>query len=55
MTTYYFKSAEEALRQAKTVARERNGYFGGITLRSGRKAFAVYDSNGKVVGQYALP
>ena len=42
---------EEALRRAKKAGREPGCYFGGITLRSGRRGFAVY-RDGKVVAQF---
>ena len=51
MTTYYCPNMEEALRRAKKAGREAGCYFGGITLRSGRRGFAVY-KDGKVVAQY---
>jgi hypothetical protein len=51
MTTYYCPNMEEALRRAKKAGREPGCYFGGITLRSGRRGFAVY-RDGKVVAQY---
>ena len=51
MTTYYCPDMEEALRRAKKAGREAGCYFGGITLRSGRRGFAVY-RDGKVVAQY---
>ena len=51
MTTYYCPNMEEALRRAKKAGREPGCYFGGITLKSGRRGFAVY-RDGKVVVQY---
>ena len=42
MTTYYCPNMEEALRRAKKAGREPGCYFGGITLRSGQRGFAVY-------------
>ena len=42
---------EEALRRAKKAGREAGCYYGGITLRSGRRGFAVY-RDGKVVAQF---
>ena len=51
MTTYYCPNMEEALRRAKKAGREPGCYFGGITLKSGRRGFAVY-RDGKVVAQY---
>jgi hypothetical protein len=51
MTTYYCPNMEEALCRAKKAGREPGCYFGGITLKSGRRGFAVY-RDGKVVAQY---
>jgi hypothetical protein len=51
MTTYYCTSLEEALRQAKRASKQPGCYYGGITLRSGKKAFAVYH-HGKLLSQY---
>lgn len=53
MVTYYCISFEEALRRAKLVRKKPGCYYGGITLRSGKKGFAVY-REGKVVEQYSL-
>lgn len=51
MTTYYYKTLEEALKKAKAAGKQPGCYFGGITLRSGRKGFAIY-KEGKVIEQY---
>ena len=51
MTTYYCPNMEDALRRAKKAGRDADCYYGGITLRSGRRGFAVY-RDGKVVAQY---
>ena len=51
MTTYYCHTLEEALRRAKKAGREPGCYFGGITLKSGRRGFVVC-RDGKVVAQY---
>jgi hypothetical protein len=51
MTTYYCPNMEEALRRAKKAGKRPGCYFGGITLKSGRRGFAVY-RDGKVVAQY---
>ena len=51
MTTYYCPNMEEALLRAKKAGREPGCYFGGITLRSGQRGFAVY-RDGEVVAQY---
>lgn len=53
MVTYYCISFEEALRRAKIAGKQSGCYFGGITLRSGKKGFAVY-KDGKVVEQYSV-
>ena len=42
MTTYYCHTLEEALKRAKKAEKRPGCYFGGITLRSGRRGFAVY-------------
>ena len=53
MTTYYCHTLEEALKRAK-VARKRPGcFYGGITLKSGKKGFAIY-REGKVIEQYSV-
>ena len=53
MTTYYCSTIEEALRRVKRAVKVvyPGCYFGGITLRSGRRGFAIY-REGKVVEQY---
>ena len=51
MVTYYCYSSEEALRRAKIAGKQPGCYFGGITLKSGRKGFAIY-REGKVVERY---
>ena len=53
MVTYYCISLEEALRRAKIAGKQPGCYYGGITLRSGKKGFAVY-REGKVVEQYSV-
>ena len=55
MTTYYCTTIEEALRRVKRAVKVAypGCYFGGITLRSGRRGFAVY-REGKVVEQYTF-
>jgi hypothetical protein len=40
MTTYYFRDPEEALRQAKLSGKQPGYWYGGITLRSGKKSWA---------------
>ena len=53
MTTYYFKNPEEALKRAKAAGKELGYWYGGITLPSGKKGWAIYNG-GKVVEQYAV-
>ena len=55
MTTYYCITIEEALRRVKRAVKVAypGCYFGGVTLRSGRRGFAVY-REGKVIEQYTF-
>jgi trehalose/maltose hydrolase-like predicted phosphorylase len=53
MTTYYCHTLEDALRRAKAAGKKPGCYFGGITLRSGKKGFAIY-REGKVIEQYSV-
>ena len=53
MTTYYFRNPEEALKRAKAAGKRSGCWYGGITLPSGRKGWAIY-RDGKVVEQYAV-
>ena len=53
MTTYYCHTLEEALRRAKKAGKRPGCFFGGITLRSGKRGFAVY-REGKVIEQYTF-
>ena len=53
MVTYYFRNPEEALRRAKAAGKKPGCWYGGITLRSGKKGWAIY-CGGKVVEQYAV-
>ncbi len=53
MTTYYFKDPEEALKKAKAAGKKPGCWYGGITLRSGKKGWAIY-RDGKVVERYAV-
>lgn len=55
MTTYYCPNMEEALRRVKRAVKMSypGCYFGGITLRSGKRGFAIY-REGKVVEQYTF-
>lgn len=53
MTTYYCTTIEEALSRVKMAVKTLypGSYFGGITLRSGRRGFAIY-REGRIVEQY---
>ena len=55
MTTYYCTTIEEALRRVKRAVKVAypGCYFGGITLRSGKRGFAIY-KEGKVIEQYTF-
>lgn len=53
MVTYYFKNPEEALKKAKAAGKQPGCWYGGITLPSGRKGWAIY-RDGKVVVRYAV-
>lgn len=53
MTTYYCHTLEEALRRAKNAGKRPGCFYGGITLKSGKKGFAVY-REGKVMEQYSV-
>ena len=53
MTTYYFRDPEEALKKAKAAGKRPGCWYGGITLRSGKKGWAIY-KDGKEVEQYAV-
>ena len=53
MTTYYFKNPEEALKKVKLAEKRPGCRYGDITLRNGKKGWAVY-RGGKVVEQYAV-
>jgi len=48
---YYCISIEEALRRAKIAGKKPGCYYGGITLPSGKKGFAIY-KEGKVIEKY---
>ena len=48
MTTYYYRTLEDALKKAKAAGKQPGCWYGGIVLRRG---FAVY-KEGKVVEQY---
>ncbi len=52
MTTYYFRTLEEALRRAKAAGKRPGCWYGGIVLRSGKRGFAVY-KDGKILEQYS--
>ena len=53
MTIHYFKNPEAALKQAKAAGKRPGFCWGGITLRSGKKGWAIY-KDGKIVEQYAV-
>lgn len=53
MGTYYCISIEEALRRAKIAGKKPGCYYGGITLPSGKKGFAIY-REGKVIEKYSV-
>ena len=53
MLTYYFRNPEDALKRAKADSKHPGCYFGGITLPSGKRGFAVYEG-GEIVERYAL-
>lgn len=53
MTTYYFMNPEEALKQARSAGRQPGCWYGGITLPSGKKGWAIYKGS-KVIEQYAV-
>lgn len=53
MVTYYFKDPEEALKKAKAAGKKPGCWYGGVTLRSGKKGWAIY-RGGKVVEMYAM-
>ena len=50
MVTYYCISLEEALRKAKTAGKRPGCYYGGITLPSGKRGFAVFRDGKGVEG-----
>jgi len=51
--TDYFKNPEDALKRAKTAGKKPGCWWGGITLPSGKKGWAIY-KGGKVVELYAV-
>lgn len=53
MTTYYCHTLEEALRRAKKAGKRPGYWFGGITLKSGKRGFAIYKEV-KVIEQYSV-
>ena len=53
MTTYYFKNPEEALKRVKVAAKQPGYHYGGITLPSGKKGWALY-RDGREVERYAV-
>ena len=53
MTTYYFKNPEEALKRARMAGKQPGCWYGGITLPSGKKGWAIYKGS-KIIEQYAV-
>ena len=53
MVTNYFRNPEEALKRAKAAGRQPGCWYGGITLPSGKKGWAIY-RGGKEVERYAV-
>ena len=53
VTTFYFKDPEEALKRAKAAGKRPGCWYGGITLRSGKRGWAIYRA-GKVLEVYAV-
>jgi hypothetical protein len=53
MTTYYFKNPEDALKRARMAGKRPGCWYGGITLPSGKKGWAIYKGS-KVIEQYAV-
>ena len=53
MTTYYYRTIEEALKKAKNAGKRPGCWYGGIVLKSGKKGFAIY-REGKVIEQYSV-
>ena len=53
MVTYYSKNPEEALKRAKAAGKQPGCWYGGITLRGGKRVWAIY-KDGKVIEQYAV-
>ena len=53
MTTYYFRNPEEALRRARLAGKRPGCYYGGITLPSGKRGWAIYKGS-KIIERYAV-
>ena len=53
MTTYYFKNPEDALKRARIAGKQPGFWYGGITLPSGKKGWAIYRGS-KIIEQYAV-
>ena len=53
MTTYYYRTLEEALKKAEAAGKRPGCWYGGITLRSEKKGVAIY-REGKVIEQYSV-
>ena len=53
MTTYYFKNPEDALKRARKAGKQPGCWYGGISLPSGKKGWAIYQGS-KIIAQYAV-
>ena len=53
MTTYYFTDPEAALKRARIAGKQPGCWYGGITLPSGKKGWAIYYGS-KIIAQYAI-
>lgn len=53
MTTYYYTNPEDALKRAKIAGKQPGCWYGGITLPSGKKGWAIYKGS-KIIEQYAV-
>lgn len=53
VTTYYFKNPEDALKRARIAGKQPGCWYGGITLPSGKKGWAIYKGS-KVIELYAV-
>lgn len=51
--TYYFNNPEDALKRAKAAGKQPGCWWGGITLPSGKKGWAIY-KDGKEIFRCAI-